>query len=141
MAQKDRSVPADSTGASGSGPDAIAFVYNADRGLFNTLTDVAHKLLSPSTYACNLCSITHSPVGMRKQWRSFLEELGLPLEFFHRDERNALGLDPQIQLPVILTRRGDHYDVLVGAARINAASSMQELGGVIESALRPTRGE
>lgn len=35
------------------------FVYNADSGLFNTATDIAHKILLPETYACNLCALTH----------------------------------------------------------------------------------
>ena len=33
---------------------SIVFVYNADSGLFNMVTDTAHKMLSPDTYECNL---------------------------------------------------------------------------------------
>ena len=29
----------------------LLFVYNADSGLFNTMADIGHKLLSPETYA------------------------------------------------------------------------------------------
>jgi len=27
----------------------LVFVYNADSGMFNTLTDIAHKVFSPKT--------------------------------------------------------------------------------------------
>lgn len=29
----------------------LIFVYNADSGLFNTVTDIAHKVLSPGPVA------------------------------------------------------------------------------------------
>jgi hypothetical protein len=51
---------------------SLVFVYNADSGssgLFNTLTDIAHKLISPHTYSRNLCALTHSNPGMRKEWK------------------------------------------------------------------------
>ncbi|NJM95354.1 MAG: GTPase, partial [Acaryochloridaceae cyanobacterium CSU_5_19] len=39
--------------------DRLIFVYNANSGGINTALDIAHKLLSPSTYRCNLCRLTH----------------------------------------------------------------------------------
>lgn len=64
----------------------LLFVYNADSGLYNTLTDMAHKLLSPDTYACDLCSITHGVFRERDEWRSFIESLPVESTFLHRDE-------------------------------------------------------
>ena len=37
----------------------IQFIYNAKSGLANSIFDLAHKLISPDTYECNLCKITH----------------------------------------------------------------------------------
>jgi hypothetical protein len=64
----------------------LIFVYNADSGLFNTLTDIGHKIFSPQTYNCPLCDLTHGYFSMRKEWSSFLADLGYELEFLHRDE-------------------------------------------------------
>lgn len=64
----------------------IIFVYNADSGLFNTLTDIGHKIFSPHTYNCPLCDLTHGYFSMRKQWGKFLAELDHELVFLHRDE-------------------------------------------------------
>ena len=64
---------------------SLVFVYNADSGLFNTLTDIAHKIFSPDTYSCNLCMITHDNLSMRSEWKDFIEKLDIELEFLHRD--------------------------------------------------------
>ncbi|MEJ2142079.1 MAG: hypothetical protein P8Y24_06940 [Gammaproteobacteria bacterium] len=64
----------------------IIFVYNADSGLFNTLTDIGHKVFSPQTYNCPLCDLTHGYFSMRKEWSEFLHGLDHELEFLHRDE-------------------------------------------------------
>ncbi len=49
---------------------ALVFVYNADSGLFNTVTGMAHKIFSPGTYECNLCALTYSTFGMREGRRT-----------------------------------------------------------------------
>lgn len=56
-------------------PPQLVFVYNADSGLFNTVTDIAHKIISPSTYSCQLCTLTHSYFSVKKDWTDFLAEL------------------------------------------------------------------
>ena len=65
---------------------SLVFVYNADSGLFNTMTDIAHKIFSPDTYSCNLCMITHDNLSMRSEWKNFIEQLDIELAFLHRDE-------------------------------------------------------
>jgi hypothetical protein len=37
----------------------LLFVYNADSGLFNSIAEAAHKIVSPQTYRCDLCRITY----------------------------------------------------------------------------------
>src|SRR4030067_16255 len=64
----------------------LIFVYNADSGFVNTLLDIGHKIVSPQTYACNLCAITHSTFSMRDEWKNFVAGLGIPIEFLPRDE-------------------------------------------------------
>ena len=86
----------------------LVFVYNANSGLFNTLSDIAHKILSPQTYACNLCAITHTPLGMRQEWKTFLEHLELEKEFLHTDEFHArYGLE-EMKLPAIFLKKNKH---------------------------------
>jgi hypothetical protein len=109
----------------------LIFVYNADSGVFNTLTDAAHKIFSPQTYRCNLCALTHSALGMRKEWKRFLDGLGGPLEFLHADEFKSRYGVAGVPLPAIFKSDGEHLEVSVGADSINACRTMDELKRLI----------
>ena len=50
----------------------LIFIYNAESGLFNAVSDYLHKVISPDTYACSLCQITYGNLGMKKKWKDFL---------------------------------------------------------------------
>ena len=67
-------------------PQRLLFVYNADAGLLPSLKDAFHKVLSPATYPCSLCGITYGTVQMRPEWKQFVRELPVPVDFLHRDE-------------------------------------------------------
>ena len=64
----------------------IIFVYNADSGIINTVKDYFHKIVKPSTYQCNLCSLTFDNLGMKKGWKTFVDDLEPEIEFLHKDE-------------------------------------------------------
>jgi hypothetical protein len=113
----------------------LLFVYNADSGLFNTLTDIAHKLISPSTYTCNLCALTHTPFGVKKEWRVFLSEISHPLEFLHADELRLRHGDQGVPLPAIFRKEGDRLIMWFPAAEINRCKSLAELQDLIRSKL------
>ncbi len=114
----------------------LVFVYNAESGLFNTLSDVAHKILSPETYACNLCALTHTAFGMRREWKEFLESLDARLEFLHADELlDRYGLTG-LSLPAILRKRSDAtLEAFVDAAAINSCRTLDELKRIITEKL------
>lgn len=108
----------------------LLFVYNADSGLFNTLTDIAHKIFSPQSYECNLCAITYGTFAIRAEWKEFLETLPCGLEFLHRDEfARQFGL--HTPLPAVFLKDGDGLETLIGADEINACSSIAELKEII----------
>lgn len=64
----------------------LLFVYNSDSGLFNTLTDIAHKIFSPGTYSCGMCALTHGYFTARPEWQTFLDKLDADFRVLHRDE-------------------------------------------------------
>ena len=116
---------------------ALVFVYNADSGVFNTLSDVAHKIFSPDTYACNLCALTHTAFGMRGEWKRFLEGLGVPLEFLHADElKSRYGVE-SVALPAVFEKEGAGLRVAVSADEINACGTLEELERLILDAHAP----
>lgn len=64
----------------------LVFVYNAQSGMANALLDSAHKMLSPNTYDCGLCAITHGVMGENRKWKAFRRSWGISMEFLHSDE-------------------------------------------------------
>src|SRR3990170_7404813 len=97
----------------------IIFVYNADSGVFNLLSDIAHKMFSPQTYACNLCAITHSNLGMKKEWKAYLDSLANPLEFLHADEFKDKYRSEKVDLPAIFVEENGALRQIAAAAQIN----------------------
>ena len=105
----------------------LVFVYNADSGRLNALLDIGHKILSPSTYSCNLCAVTHSAFSMRGEWKAFVEGLGLPVEFLHRDElEKKYGLSGAA-LPAVFLKTEGRFSPWLGSEEINRCGSLQEL--------------
>jgi len=119
--------------------DQLVFIYNADSGLFNTMTDIAHKVFSPKTYQCSLCMITHGSFSMRNQWKEFIKSLPCPIEYLHKDEfRQDDYLKNEVQsldFPLILSRSGDQYSIFLNAGSIDACQDIDELIELIRSRL------
>lgn len=114
---------------------ALVFVYHADSGLFNGLTDMAHKTFSPQTYQCNLCALTYSTFGMRKDWKQFLETLSLPVEFLHADQlRQQYGMS-STPLPAIFMKMDGRLELWIDAISINACRTMDDLKRLIKDRL------
>lgn len=114
----------------------LIFVYNADSGLFNTVTDIAHKILSPGTYSCQLCTLTHSYFSMRKDWSEFLSELDAHLEFLHKDELSEKYGMSDISLPVILIKNDGKLATWISTEEINDCPSVEVLKVLISSRLQ-----
>ncbi|MBL4902604.1 MAG: hypothetical protein JKY62_08120 [Desulfocapsa sp.] len=110
--------------------DTLIFVYNADSGLFNTLTDTAHKLFSPKTYECNLCAMTFSGIGMKQEWRKFIDTIDLPLEFLHKDEFKD-KYKTEVELPAIFLKSGNDLNLSIDAEAINKCKEIDELKQLI----------
>lgn len=106
---------------------ALVFAYNADSGLFNAVTDMTHKVLSPQTYQCNLCALTYSTFGMRKSWRSLLETLERPMEFLHADELQSRYGISQVPLPAVFKKEGQRLELLIDADSINECRTIDDL--------------
>jgi len=107
--------------------DTVIFVYNADSGLFNLVSDMAHKLISPDTYDCQLCMLTHGHLGMRDQWREYLDSLGVEMEFLHRNEFTKKYPDTVMELPALFLARDSDVELLVSADTISNCETMDIL--------------
>jgi hypothetical protein len=117
----------------------LLFVYNADSGIMNSLRDYAHKTVSPETYQCNLCALTFGSVGMKSDWAVYIESLGVPVEFLHRDELKKRHGMSDVFLPAVLVKEGSQIRVLIPAEEINPLWTLDELKGLVSIRLREFR--
>lgn len=113
----------------------IVFVYNADSGVFNLVSDIAHKIFSPQTYACNLCAITHSNFGMKNEWKAYLDSLDTPLEFLHADEFKEKYKPEKIDLPAVFIEENGALREIADADRINRSRTIDDLKMLINKEL------
>jgi hypothetical protein len=105
----------------------LLFVYNADSGLFNTVTDIAHKIFSPQTYQCDLCALTHGYFSVREAWQGFIEALEVPCEFIHRDQLAAFPQINATQLPAIYRRQDGVWRLCLDPLAIASCGDMAAL--------------
>ena len=118
----------------------LIFIYNADSGLGNAFLDSLHKWVSPQTYTCSLCRITHGLAGPKRKWTEFLRDSGRPLRFLHRNELPASrlfaggGVPP---LPAVLEMRDGAPRLLLSAADLDGIPDLDALCRVLTPFAKP----
>ena len=113
--------------------NTLIFVYNANSGLKNLAIDIAHKLFSPKTYACNLCALTFNTFSENTIWKDFRNRTNLDISFLHTDEFKTKHPNPSFEYPIILSNNSTTLEVFLSKDEINALSSVEELILNIES--------
>ena len=115
--------------------EKLIFIYNADSGLRNMIIDGAHKIFSPSTYACNLCDITYGSFMENSIWRKFRESTSLKMEFLHKDEfknRYASKFCYKFDYPIVLITAQGNLDVLINREELNQLVNAEDLIAMIQ---------
>jgi len=92
--------------------DELIFIYNANSGVLNAALDSLFKFFSSSSYACDLCAITHGSFGMRREWEEFIRSLAMPVRYLHKDEWQE-GFNYRVDLPAVLLRKKDGFRPVV----------------------------
>jgi hypothetical protein len=120
---------------------SLIFVYDMDGGLFNGITHYAHKIISPSTYPCNLCAVTNSMLGTKREWANFIRELGLTTEFLHRDEfMEAHPKAQQNSFPAVFRSSGDgDLHVLIKSSEINECHELSALISLLNDRVKTSQ--
>ncbi|MGR3276141.1 GTPase [Acaryochloris marina NIES-2412] len=120
----------------------LIFIYNADAGLVNAALDIAHKVLSPDTYSCNLCMLTHDTFTERSAWQAFRESYSVPMEFLHKDEyeqkvndQSSLKSKKTHSYPIILKEDQGQIDIFIDTPELNAIKDVNRLINTIQERL------
>ena len=107
----------------------LLFVYNADAGYFNIVTDIAHKIFSPATYPCSLCDLTYGILKIRPEWDDFVKNAPIPFGFLHKDEFLRDFKDyAATPLPVVFMQNEEHtLTVLLNKTTLDGLTRIEDL--------------
>ena len=113
----------------------LHFVYNARAGLIAGALDSVHKLVSPATYACDLCAITHGALRMDPKWKAWLGAAPFDAVFHHRPDFRAAYPAVRAPLPAIFVEEPTGLAVLASASDLAAIGSVDALIALVEARL------
>ena len=114
----------------------IIFVYNAKGDIFSSVADTIHKIVSPKTYQCNLCAITYGIATMKTDWKTFIDNLPIEVEFLHKDEFQNKYPNEKIQFPVALIKNQNKIKTLISSVEINKCNSIDDLKKLVNEKIR-----
>lgn len=111
------------------------FIYNANNDLFSTVADFAHKILSPSTYPCQLCALTYGSFSIKQEWKSFIEALPVQTAFLHKDEfEKQFQMKPL--LPAVFISTNGAVEERITKQEIESCRSLEELKSLVTKKLQ-----
>ncbi len=113
----------------------LLFVYNANSGLVNNWIDIAHKVVHPNSYECDLCLLTHGSFREKRLWKTFRDRSKIHMEFYHKDEflkKFASKWLPKYDFPMILFEKNGYLEPFITAPMFKDIHSVDDLISKIE---------
>ncbi len=104
----------------------IIFIYNANTDPISAAVDYAHKVFKPSTYKCELCSLTHHNLGQRSAWKAFKARTEADLEFWYIRQFEKRH-KAKYEYPIILNKVSNGFEVLMSKQEIAELTGVEEL--------------
>ena len=114
----------------------LIWIFNADKGMINTIRDFFKKVINPEDYQCNLCGLTFGNFSMRKEWKSFIEGIPIPSEFLHRDEFLEQYDLKDAKFPSAYLKEGNELNVLIPEEELSKVPSLEDLKNLAKEKLK-----
>ncbi len=116
----------------------LIFVYNAKGGFWSKKIGAIHKIVSPSSYGCDLCKLTHGSFVEKDAWKVFRETSAIDMEFYYKE--GFIEKFPEmkeIELPsVIFECISESSEEMLTADDLKEIGAVSELIKVIETRLQ-----
>lgn len=110
----------------------LVFIYNADSGVINLVKDFWKKILRPSSYQCNLCMQTFGAFGMKKDWKKFINNLKIDVEFLHKDEFENNYEITGANYPSAYIETESGLELFISQDEMNAVKTIDELKEIVD---------
>lgn len=111
----------------------LIFVYNADSDFLSQAKNFITKAVDPDSYKCNLCKITYGTVVIKQEWRDFIENSDIDMDFLHKDE--FLDKYPgrkDVDFPAVFEKKDGSIKEVITAEEINKMNDVEDLKNKLE---------
>lgn len=116
----------------------LILVYNAKSGFINSSIDFIHKIVSPNSYDCSLCKLTHGKTKEKEVWRNFLNQTDLKISVLHIDEFEERFLT-SYNYPVIVREDDDQLKVIMNKEELKQLKTTESLIEFLEQSVQLQR--
>ncbi|HSQ92998.1 MAG TPA: hypothetical protein VLL74_01735 [Methanoregula sp.] len=114
----------------------LIFVFNFDRGNLSAIKDYSQKRTSDRDPECNLFALISTPVGIKKGWKRYIQQLRLPARFVHHDEYEEEFGALLTPLPAVFLHDQKARSLFISADEIRMAGSLDDLIVLVNQKLR-----
>jgi hypothetical protein len=114
----------------------LLFVYNLDKGSVADIKDYLYSSQPAKTPQCNLCALISSPVGIKKGWKRFTSEIGIPVKYLFRDEFSHEFSLPKSPSPAVFIQIGGSTILLVNSDDLNYCKNTDELIDLVKKRIQ-----
>jgi hypothetical protein len=112
------------------GTKTLLIVDNINTGVlqpFKNFSAGAAAVSGAGTHT--LSKLTHSPVGVKKEWKRFLKDLDIPSRTLERSEflSEFSSEHHQATFPVVFVQKGNDLVVLISTEELNQCKDLNDL--------------
>ena len=104
----------------------LFFIYNANSTTTGRLFGAIHKIVSPSTYDCELCILSHHYFGARKIWTEFVESARVPVRIYYKDQFKQ-KFEEEIEFPAVMSYDNSSLNCILGRKELSSINDLNEL--------------
>lgn len=105
----------------------LIFIYNTQSGLTQAAVDWAHKIVSPQTYDCTLCTLTYGNIGKYISWDKFLKSISIKKSFWYKDQFEKNFPYKDLKLPCVYIKEKNVYRELISRDKMSQCNDVEDL--------------
>ena len=104
----------------------LIFIYNSKSGFINEITDLAHKMISPETYPCDLITLTYDTFAMKQEWSNYIDRLPMKTVFMYKDKLTE-NVMKNMELPAVFLLKNDSLINVLSEKEFNSIDDLEGL--------------
>ncbi len=107
-------------------------MYNTKSDVWTKYWNNIHKIISPETYPCSLCRLTHNNFSEKKKWKDFRKNTHFDFLFMYKNEFLELYSGnnfKNIKYPIVFEKETKDLKVVLDAEKL---ASIITVGQLIE---------